>query len=365
MNRLWGSSKTEETLPDTSLEVYLAERPETSITSKTFGVRRVGTPALNELPAGKSVVRVLYVSVEPAMRGWLSTRRSYVEPVEVGAVMRAFGVGVVVRCSQRSWIGQLVFGLYGWTEFALVDTKKLQAVNVPRGVPATAVMGILGTTGMTAYFGLLDVGHLKQGDVVVVSAAAGATGSAAVQIAKIHKCFVVGIAGGTAKCEYLEKELGIHSVDYKSEEGVDAGLKRVLDGRSIDVYFDNVGGSVLEAALRRLNNGARIVICGGISQYNSKIPPPGPRNYLTLIANRASMTGFLLYDYESKFPTAFRDLSKWVAAGKIKAREDVVVGLENAPEALQRLFDGKNIGKVIVRVAEDGEALTGRAQAKL
>lgn len=365
MNWLWSTPKPEEPLPDSSLEVYLAERPETTITSSTFATRRVPTPGLNELPRDKSLVRVLYVSVEPAMRGWLSVRRSYVPPVEIGAVMRAFALGVVVRSEQRSWLGRLVFGLFGWTEYAISENEKLKLVQVPRGVPATAVMGALGTTGMTAYFGLLHVGCLRRGDVVVVSAAAGATGSIVAQIAKLHHCYVIGIAGGMSKCEYLQNELGIRAVDYKSEEGVDAGLKRTLDGKRIDVYFDNVGGPTLEAVLRRLNIGARVIICGGISQYNSKVPPPGPRNYLALIANRASMTGFLLYDYEDKFPTAFRDLSKWMASGKLKAREDEVEGLENAPIALQRLFDGKNIGKVIVRVSDDAHQLTGRVQAKL
>lgn len=354
---LFSTSKLAVPLPAKFLQIYLSQRPTEGITVETFGTRYAQLPDVNTLPAEKLVVRVLYVSCDPAMRGWLSTRRSYIEPVEVGAVMRAMGVGEVIRGGGGIRKGTIVHAPFGWTEYAVIAAKDCTPVRVPKGIPVSSALGVLGTTGMTAYFGLLDIGKPKRGDVVVVSAAAGATGSVVAQIAKnVIGCTVIGIAGGVEKCRYLEEELGIISIDYKSEEGVNGGLKRALDGRGIDVYFDNVGGATLEAALRKINVGARIVVCGAISVYNKKSLQPGPRNYLSLVANRASMTGFILYDFEKRFPTAMYYLSKWLAAGKIKAREHEVVGLANAPDALNCLFEGKNIGKVIVRVFEDDEA---------
>lgn len=365
MNLLWGTTNVDVPVGDKSLEVYLTQRPDEGVTSETFGTRYVKVATMSDLGSENALVRVLYVSADPAMRGWLGTRRSYVKPVAIGAVMRAMGLGIVARCSTRSFIGRLVMGPFGWCEYTVIPTSKLQFVRIPKGLSPTSVLGVLGTTGLTAYFGLLDVGKLQKGDVVVVSAAAGATGSVVAQIAKIYGCFVVGIAGGPDKCAYLEKKLGIIAVDYKSEEGVDAGLKRALDGKTIDVYFDNVGGNILEAALKRLSIGARIVICGGISSYNSKELPPGPKNYLALISSRASMTGFLLYDFEQKFAQAMTQLGKWIVAGKIITEEDETVGLQNAPEALQRLFQGKNVGKVIIRVSEEAEEICQKASAKL
>lgn len=269
--------------------------------------------------------------------------------------MRAMGVGKVLHGAAGLRSGQLVTGLFGWTEYCVVSVKKVSAVKLPPRMPLSAALGVLGTTGMTAYFGLLHIGKPKRGDVVVVSAAAGATGSVVAQIANnVLGCQVIGIAGGVDKCRYLEKELGIKSVDYKSEEGIDRGLKRTLNGKGIDVYFDNVGGTALEAALRRINIGARIVVCGAISGYNSSQLQPGPRNYVALISKRASMTGFLLYDFEKQFPRASYDLSKWLLSGKLKVKEYKVVGLRNAPSALKALFVGKNIGKVVVQVFDDG-----------
>lgn len=280
--------------------------------------------------------------------------------------MRAMGIGEVIHPAGRYKRGNIVHGMFGWTDYALVDASKVTSVKIPAGVPISAALGVLGTTGMTAYFGLLHVGKITTGDVVVVSAAAGATGSVVAQIAKnVYGCKVIGIAGGPVKCRYLEEELGILAVDYKSEEGVDGGLKRALNGDGIDIYYDNVGGATLEAALRRISIGARIVICGAISVYNSKSLQPGPKNYLSLIANRASMTGFILFDFEKKFAIAARDLSKWIVQGKIKSKEYEVVGLENAPQALLSLFEGKNIGKVIVRVEEQTKDMPKKINAKL
>lgn len=359
MQTIWPTAKPETVLPESFQEVYLQKRPDGLPTSDTFAQRTVPLPLYTNasIPSDKCVVRVLYVSVDPAMRGWLSTRKSYIAPVRLGARMRALGLGVIERSATASHIGRLAIGPFGWSQFSIVNPSDLTFVNLPRGVPSTVMLGVLGTTGLTAYFGLLHIGKPRRGDVVVVSAAAGATGSVAVQMAKVLECSVVGIAGGKKKCAYLEDVLGVPAVDYKSEEGVDVGLKRVLKGRTIDVYFDNVGGAILEAALRKLSRGARVVLCGGISSYNETEVPPGPRNYLALISARASMTGFLVYDFEKEFPKAYAQLTRWLLDGRIQYLEDEVIGLENAPRALQRLFDGANLGKVIVRVADDARSL--------
>lgn len=369
IHRLWGSTNPatvpDEDVPDKVTELYLAQRPQTFVTSDTFGVRNIALSAApGSLPEDRVLVKVLYVSVEPAMRGWLSSRKSYIRPVDLNEKMRAFGLGKVISSSSSSSSsslspGTLVTGLLGWASYAIVRTATLNAVpvnRVPRGLSLTHFLGALSTTGLTAYFGMLRVGGLRKGQVVVVSAAAGATGSIAAQIAKhVYGCYTVGIAGGTEKTRYLIEELGLDAaIDYKNdEENVNQALKRALGGRSIDIYFDNVGGEILEACLRKLARGAQIVVCGAIAQYNAKELPPGPANYLALIVSRASMTGFLLYDYEKEFPRAVTQLLAWMRQGKIKAREHVVHGLENAPTALQMLFEGKNIGKIVVKVADD------------
>ncbi|CDF39050.1 unnamed protein product [Chondrus crispus] len=357
--RFWRTSPPPPPLPPTILELYLAHRPDAALEPSTFASRRVALPAQTPTQA---LVKTLYLSCDPAMRVWLSPARSYMPPVPEGARMRAFGVGEVVRPGPALRVGDLVEGMLGWGEYAALEEDKLKRVAVPRGLPPSVMLGVLGITGLTAYFGLLQVGALKRGETVVVSAAAGATGSVVCQIAKnVYGCRVVGIAGGTVKCRYLEDVLGVAAVDYKSEEGVDAGLKRVLGKSRIDVYFDNVGGKTLEAALRRIAQGARIVVCGAISGYNKKELQPGPYNYVNLISYGATMRGFLLREFEKEFDRAKADLSRWIREGKVDFREDVVNGLENAPEGMKRLFEGKNIGKVVIRVAEGGTGV----QAKL
>ncbi|KAI0564458.1 Oxidoreductase [Gracilaria domingensis] len=348
----FSESRAELAPPTHATQIYLAKRPKDHIDDETFSSRYIPLP--DELPPGHILVKVLYVSCDPAMRGWLSTRKSYIEPVAIGATMRAMGVGTVVRGAGGFRVGQLVTGIFGWTDYSIMRVERVTRVRLPADMSKSVALGVLGTTGMTAYFGLLKVGKPKKGNVVVVSSAAGATGSIVAQIAKnVIGCEVIGIAGSLEKCRYLEEDLGIKAVDYKSEEGVDKGLKRALEGKGIDIYFDNVGGKTLEAALRRINIGARIVVCGAISGYNSSRLPPGPANYVALISKRASMTGFLLYDFEKQFPKARYDLTKWLASGKVKGREYEIVGLKNAPLALRALFEGKNIGKVIVRVLEN------------
>lgn len=301
---------------------------------------------------GEVQVKVLYISLDPAMRGWVSDRRSYVPPVGIGEVMRALAVGrVVATKSPKLAVGDYVSGGLGVQEYAVADGKGVFKVD-PRIAPLPTHLSVLGMPGMTAYFGLLDTGQPKEGETVVVSAAAGAVGAVVGQIAKIKGCRVVGIAGGPEKCRYIVDELGFDAaIDYKAEEIYGALQKSCPKG--IDVYFDNVGGEILDAVLARINRGARIVICGAISQYNNTGPVKGPSNYLSLLVNRATMKGMLVTDYMQRYPEAVREMAGWMAQGKLKSREDIVEGLENFPEALLKLFTGENFGKLEIKVAEN------------
>lgn len=341
-------------LPATATEIYLAERPESSILPSTFVTRTV--PLVSELPSGYVLVRVLWLSVDPAMRGWLSTEKNYIPPVRIGATMRASGVGEVLKSNDDDIsVGSTVTGLLGWCDACITSAKNLTvAPSLPPSLPDSVLLGALGITGLTAYFGLLNVGALKSTDAVLISSAAGATGSVALQIAKhVYKCpLVIGIAGGAKKCTYVVDVLGAdYCLDYKSGSAeFEAQLRRAIPkGKGIDVYFDNVGGWLLETALRKLNLNGRIVICGAISLYNQK-ERNGPKNYLKLLTQRGTMRGFIVTDFEKQFATAARKLMGWIGQGKIVVKEDVVHGLENAPRALNRLFEGKNIGKVVVSV---------------
>jgi NADPH-dependent curcumin reductase CurA len=298
------------------------------------------------------LVEVLYLSVDPAMRAWLNEGRSYVPPVELGEVMRAGGVGRVVSSNNAGFAeGDHVTGLFGVQEFAVSDGRGLVKVD-PALAPLPRYLGALGTSGLTAYFGLLDVGDLREGSTVVVSGAAGSVGTVAVQIAKLKGCRVVGIAGGAEKCAYLVDELGIDAaIDYKSED-VRAALREHCPDR-IDLFFDNVGGEILEAALSRLARGARVVLCGAISQYNASEGLRGPANYMNLLVNRARMEGFVIFDFADRYGEAAQELAGWIADGRLKAREDVVEGGVDAfPEALRMLFRGDNTGKLVLHVAD-------------
>jgi len=298
---------------------------------------------------GQFVIQVQYISLDPAMRGWMDQRRSYIPPVGIGEVMRAFAAGRVINSrNSRFAEGDYVTGLFGVQQYALSDGTHVTKVD-PRVVPLPVYLGTLGMPGMTAYFGLLDIGRPKPGETVVVSAAAGAVGSVVGQIAKIKQCRAVGIAGGPQKCQYLVKQLGFDAaIDYKSED-VTAALSKHCPKR-IDVYFDNVGGDILEAVLTQINLHARIVICGGISQYNNTTPIKGPSNYMSLLVNRASMIGMLVMDNAERFKEAAPEMAGWMASGKLKSREDVVEGFENFPETLLKLFTGENFGKLVLKV---------------
>lgn len=335
---------------DVNRQLVLARRPVGAVEDSDFELRETDVP---EPGPGEFLVRVLWISFDPAQRGWLNDVRSYIAPVGIGEVMRARAIGQVVTSNNDEFaVGDIVQGGFGWQDWAVSDGSGMWPVSrVPDGVPPTAMLGVLGSTGLTAYFGLLDVGQPQEDDTVLVSGAAGATGSIAGQIARVMGCRVIGIAGGDEKCAWVRDVARFDEViDYKAED-VSKRLS-TLAPEGIDVYFDNVGGPTLEAALNHLAMRARIALCGGISAYEMDTPPPGPRNYLQLIVKRARMEGFLVYDYAARFGEAIAELRRWVDAGEIRYAEDIQEGLENAPATLRRLFEGKNLGKQILKIAD-------------
>ena len=324
----------------------LASRPTGLPTRDTWQLTEepVSDPGGNEV-----AVEVLYVSLDPAMRGWLNEGESYVPPVGIGDVMRAFGVGRVIASRDPSLEeGDHVTGAFGMQRYAVVPAAGAQKIDTDLA-PLTSYLNALGGPGMTAYFGLLEIGRPQAGHTVAVSAAAGAVGSLAGQIAKIKGCRTVGIAGGAEKCRLVTEDFGFDAaIDYRTGE-VGRQLRAACpDG--IDVYFDNVGGDVLEAALSNLARGARVVLCGAISQYNEGAMR-GPRNYMALVIKRARMEGFIVFDYADRYAEAARDIAGWIKEGKLHSREHVVDGLEAFPEALLMLYDGRNMGKLILRLA--------------
>jgi NADPH-dependent curcumin reductase CurA len=326
--------------------IVLAQRPSGLVNETTT---RLETAPVPELKDGEALVRVRHLSIDPTIRTWMDDVPSYLPPIGIDEVIRSGGVGEVVESRSDAYApGQLVFGMTGWQDYVVVDAGERFMQVLPDGVAPGIAIGILGITGMTAYFGMTDVGRVKEGDVVVVSGAAGATGSAAGQIAKIKGAEkVVGIAGGAQKCAYIVDELGFDdAIDYKNSN-VAARLRQTCpDG--IDVYFDNVGGSILNDCLANIAMRGRVVLCGAISTYNSDGPPPGPSNYLTLLVNRGRMEGFIILDYLDRFPAAQMEMAGWIAGGRIRSAEHIVEGLEKAPDALNLLFSGGNTGKVIV-----------------
>ncbi|MFD8598939.1 NADP-dependent oxidoreductase [Kitasatospora sp. NPDC059646] len=302
-------------------------------------------------PEGWFLGRTRYLSVDPAMRGWLDDRPSYLPPVGIGEVMRAGSVLEVVESAHPAFrVGEFVTGTFGVQEYALSDGRGAHRVD-PDLAPLPTYLGALGMPGMTAYFGLLEVGALREGETVVVSGAAGAVGSLVGQIAKVKGCRVVGIAGGADKCEWLTGELGFDAaIDHRSEDVRRALRTHAPDG--IDVYFDNVGGPILDAALTRLALHARVVVCGAISQYNNEDAVQGPSNYLALLVRRARMEGFVVFDYAARYRDAARELAGWLADGRLTAREHLVKGgVDDFPGTLQMLFDGANTGKLVLELA--------------
>jgi len=330
----------------TNRQFLLSRRPSGAASREDFTYQEV---PVGELTAGQILVKNHYLSLDPAMRGWMNEGKSYIAPVGLGEVMRALGVGEVVASENDQFaVGDFVQGALGVQDYFLGEPKGFYKVD-PKLAPLPRYLSALGMTGMTAYFALLDVGAPKSGDTVVISGAAGAVGSVAGQIAKIKGCRVVGIAGGKEKCQSLIDELGFDGViDYKNEDVI-AGLKRECPN-GVNVYFDNVGGDILDAVLSRLAPKARVVICGAISQYNNTTAIKGPSNYLSLLVNRARMEGFVVMDYASQFAAAGKEMAGWMIEGKLKSREDIVDGLETFPETLQKLFKGENFGKLVLKV---------------
>jgi NADPH-dependent curcumin reductase CurA len=319
---------------------------------------KLTTEAAADPADGQVLVKVLQLSLDPAMRGWMNEGRSYIPPVGIGEVMRAIGIGKVVASKNPKFaVDDLVAGGFGIQEYCLVADPKQANLNKidPRlGTPAQW-LNALGMPGMTAYFGLLEVGQPKEGDTVVVSGAAGAVGQTVGQVARIKGCRVVGIAGGKAKCDFVVNELKFDAcIDYKGgnvQEAVRAGLKQHCP-KGVDVYFDNVGGEILDIVLTRLNKHARIVICGAISQYNNTTPVKGPSNYMMLLVARARMQGMVVFDYADRYGVAIKDIAQWMKEGKFISKEDVVPGIENFPATMNKLFSGENFGKLVLKVAD-------------
>jgi NADPH-dependent curcumin reductase CurA len=329
-----------------------------------LAARPVGLPkpsdwSYSEEPApepgdGEVLVKVLYVSLDPAMRGWMNEGRSYIRCVEIGEVMRALAAGRVIASKhERVAVGDHVTGLLGVQEYAVASGDAVLKVE-GEASELPVHLGTLGMPGATAYFGLLDIGRPVAGETVVVSGAAGAVGGLVGQIAKLKDCRAVGIAGGSEKCRHLVEELGFDAaIDYKAED-VQAALAEHCP-QAIDVYFDNVGGDILDAALANLARNARVVICGAISQYNSSDGFKGPVNYMSLLVNHASMTGYVVSDYGDRYADGLREMAQWLRAGKLISREDIAEGLENFPDTLLRLYKGENTGKLVLKLAEEGD----------
>jgi hypothetical protein len=325
--------------------VLLARRPTGLPDRETWTIETV---EVRRPEAGEFLAEVRYISLDPAMRGWIKEGKSYIEPVNVGDVMRAGGVARVVESRHPEFAeGDHVVGITGVQSHWLSNGKGARKIDAERAT-LPQYLGVLGMPGMTAYFGILEVGAIKEGETVLVSGAAGAVGSLVGQVAKIKGCRVVGIAGGPEKCALLTDEFGFDAaIDYKSEALYPALKKACPDG--IDVYFDNVGGETLDAALAFLRFRGRVVICGAISQYN-EATVKGPENYLSLLVNRGRMEGFIVFDFEKDYPRGIRDMGSWLAEGSITSREHVVKGIETFPETLLMLFDGSNQGKLVIEV---------------
>ncbi|MGH7896494.1 MAG: NADP-dependent oxidoreductase [Candidatus Binatia bacterium] len=327
----------------------LTSRPKGMPGRDNFELREQPIPEIRD---GEFLVRNLYLSCDPTQRGWME-RDTYVPAVQIGEVMRSASAGRVVASKHPGFQeGDVVSGAFGWQDYAVSDGSGLiPPSKLPAGAPIPTCMSLLGLTGLTAYFGLLDIGKPQAGDCVLVSGAAGSTGSIAAQIAKLKGARVVGIAGGARKCQWLKSEIGLDAaIDYRSEPVAERIAELCPNG--CDVYFDNVGGEILDAALANLAHKARVVLCGAISVYNDFEGAPGIRNTVNLIIRCASMRGFLVFEYAARIPEAVAELARWAAEGKIKDQVDVMERLENAPDALRRLFTGDNLGKQLVHVAD-------------
>ncbi|MDB4037035.1 NADP-dependent oxidoreductase [Polaribacter sp.] len=328
-------------------QIILKNRPKGFPDENTWAIETVTIPELEE---GEILIEHHYVSLDPAMRGWMNDTKSYIPPVELEHVMRSGAIGKVIKNNNnpKFEIGDCVTSWGGVQQYSVSNGDGWYKVD-EKLASMPMYLGTLGMPGMTAYFGILEVGKIKEGDIVLVSGAAGAVGSIVGQIAKLKGCTVIGIAGGQEKCDYLKNELGFdEAIDYKNENIYSALKKKCPKG--VDVYFDNVGGIILDAALSKLRMHAKIVICGAISQYNNKHKINGPSNYLSLLVTRSSMQGMVVTDYAKEFGTAAKQMGIWMKEGKLKSREDIYEGIENFQETYNRLFSGKKNGKLVLKV---------------
>ncbi len=332
-------------------QVRLKSRPSGIPEAEHFEIVDAPVPDLSD---GQVLVRNIYLSVEPAMRGWVSAVANYSQPVAIGSVMRSFAVGRVDQSRHPHFhSGEYVTGMFGWQDYAAVDSTAIQRKVTATDLPISTSLGILGLNGLTAHIALLDIGQPKGGETVVVSTAAGAVGSCVGQIAKMKGCRTVGIAGGPAKLHMCLEEFGYDvAVDYKASD-FEPALDTACAG-GVDIYFDNTAGRISDAVMRRLNVGARVVVCGTASVASWDPTPQGPRVERLLLTKRARMQGFLLFDHADRFPAALADLEAWVRAGRIRYREDVLDGIEHAPGSIAGLYRGENLGKRLIRIAPDG-----------
>jgi NADPH-dependent curcumin reductase CurA len=332
-------------MAQTNRRITLAERPVGEVGENCFATDEVD---VGEPGPGEALVRVDWLSIDPTIRGWME-RDTYLPAIEIGAPIRSGGLGEVVASNRDDApVGATVFGMFGWQQCAVLGDQDM-VQQVPEGIEPEAALSVFGVTGMTAYWGLLDVGRPEAGETVLVSGAAGATGSVVGQIARIKGCRVVGLAGSDEKCAWLTDELGFDAaINYKTAD-LDAAMREACP-TGIDVFFDNVGGDILEMALGHLALRGRVVLCGAIATYNDTEPRPGPANLSNLIALRGRMEGFIILDYVDRFAEAALELGGWVLGGELTYEVDIVDGLDNAPTALDRLFTGANTGKVMVRV---------------
>jgi hypothetical protein len=330
-------------------QFVLASRPTGIPEESNFNLIETPIPALKD---GEFLARAMYISVDPYMRGRISQAKSYAAGVEIGGVMVAGGVARVVESKNPNFaVGDIVDPYMGWQEYVVSNGRGLRKLNPAIG-PVSTALGVLGTTGLTAYFGLLDICNPKAGETVVVSGAAGAVGSIVGQIAKLKGCKTVGIAGGDDKVEWILKDCGYDAAfNYKTTANYGAKLKELCPN-GIDIYFDNVGGTITDAVFMQINTSARLSICGQISQYNNAKPEMGPRLLGMLIVARAKVQGFLVTDYMPRFVEGLTEMSSWLRDGKLKYREDIVDGFENLPKAFIGLFHGENTGKRIVKVVD-------------
>ncbi|MEQ8388670.1 MAG: NADP-dependent oxidoreductase [Alphaproteobacteria bacterium] len=329
-------------------QLLLKSRPEGMIDESNFEVVESPVPVIGD---GELLVKVHYVSIDPGMRGWLRPHRTYVDPVPLGDVMRALSLGQVIESRRAGFeAGEFVVGWLGIQDYAVTRGEGLHKAN-PALAPLPAWLNALGMPGLTAYFGLLKIGAARPGDTVLISAAAGAVGSLVGQIGQLMDCRTIGLAGSAEKCAWLTDELGFDAaINYRESKDLAADIKGAApDG--VDIYYDNVGGEILDAALMTLNQGARVVVCGMISQYNNTGPGYGVRNTLSLLRNRARMEGFIVFDFKDQFHEAYPRLGRWVRAGKLHHREDLTRGIENAAAAMKRMFTGENFGKSVLEIS--------------